>query len=385
MKYVALKSVTTMAVAGALLGLASPASADLLALYDGPAINKSSPACGTFGDMVSCSAPFLNYLSGNNQGLTTTNGGYVVTTPQGALDKYIVVQAGGAAALDNSDTTATNGQVENGFKTNRAGDNFLATGKANGTTVTLGNMADPGNNTLVAGADNPGTWDVNTTWLRNALTINGQRHELMIGFDYNQEQSALTSLDYWGLITVRDVDGSQKDINFEITRFTGQSYSQFTSGKSFASQPASTDFSTVSGTICIYQNTTFTNPAGKCPTATSSTGPLVQEIDNSQATNSTEFLAFMPELNDNLESYIGQGYDTISVRLLFGCFGGTDRKNGQGYLSDSGQTTNCDGGGFGDVYLMAGAVMDNRVPEPSSVALVAIGLMAAGLRRRRTA
>lgn len=383
MKYSTTKSIAAISVATVLAGLAFPASADLLALYGGPSIDKSSPACGTFGDMVSCSAPFLNYLSGNAQGLTTDNGGYVVATPQGDLKQYIVVQAGGAAALDNSDTTAINGQVENGFKAQLQGKNFLATGQANGSTVTLGNMADPTNNTLVAGADNPGTWDIGTTWLRNALTINGQRHELMIGFDYNQAQAALTSLDYWGLITVRDVDGNLTDKNFEISRFTGQSYSDFSSTKTFASQPASTDFSTVSGTICIYQNTTFTNPAGKCPAATGATGPLVQEIDNSQATNTTEFLAFMPELNDNLDSYIGQGYDTISVRLMFGCFGGTDNKNGQGYLSDAGQTTNCDGGGFGDVYLMAGDVMENRVPEPSSVALIALALLGMALRQRR--
>ncbi len=384
MKSLKSRSLKILSVATVLAGLASPASADLLALY-GISIDKSSPACGTFGDMVSCSAPMLNYLNGLGQGTTVENGGYVVSTPQGDLKQYIVVAAGGAAALDNSDTTPINGQVENGFKTNRAGDNYLATGKANGTSVTLGNMADPTNNTLLAGADNPGTWDIATTWLRDALTINGQRRELMIGFDYNQAQSSVTSVDYWGLITVRDIDGNKVDKVFEISRYTGQSYLDFTSTKNFASQPASTDFQAVSGTICVYQNVTIPNPGGSCPAGDSIKGPLLQTIDNSQATNSTEFLAFMPELNDNLESYIGQGYDTISVRLMFGCFGGTDNKNGQGYLSDSGETTNCDGGGFGDVYLMAGDVMDNRVPEPSSVALIAIGLLAVGLRRRRVA
>lgn len=384
MKSLKSRSLKILSVATVLAGLASPASADLLALY-GISIDKSSPACGTFGDMVSCSAPMLNYLNGLGQGTTVENGGYVVSTPQGDLKQYIVVAAGGAAALDNSDTTPINGQVENGFKTNRAGDNYLATGKANGTSVTLGNMADPTNNTLFAGADNPGTWDIATTWLRDALTINGQRRELMIGFDYNQAQASATSVDYWGLITVRDIDGNKVDKIFEISRYTGQSYLDFTSTKTFASQPASTDFQAVSGTICVYQNITLPNAGGSCPAGDAIKGQLVETIDNSQATNSTEFLAFMPELNDNLESYIGDGYDTISVRLMFGCFGGSDNKNGQGYLSDSGETLNCDGGGFGDVYLLAGDVLGNRVPEPSSVALIAIGLLAAGLRRGRVA
>lgn len=384
MKSLKSKSLTVLSVATVLAGLASPASADLLALY-GTSIDKSSPACGTFGDMVSCSAPMLNYLSSMGQGTTVENGGYVVSTPQGDLKQYIVVAAGGAAALDNSDTTPTSGQVENGFKTNRAGDNYLATGKADGTTVTLGNMADPTNNSLLAGADNPGTWDIATTWLRDALTINGQRRELMIGFDYNQAQASETSVDYWGLITVRDMDGNNVDKVFEISRYTGQSYLDFTSTKNFASQPASTDFQAVSGTICVYQNVTLPNAGGSCPAGDAIKGPLVETIDNSQATNSTEFLAFLPELNDSLESYINDGYETISVRLMFGCFGGSSNKNGQGYLSDSGETTNCDGGGFGDVYLLAGDVMETRIPEPSSVALIALGLLAAGLQRRRVA
>lgn len=51
--------------------------------------------------------------------------------------------------------------MENGFKTNRGGDNFLATGRATGTTMEAGNMSDPANNQLAAGADNIGTWDAN--------------------------------------------------------------------------------------------------------------------------------------------------------------------------------------------------------------------------------
>jgi hypothetical protein len=53
------------------------------------------------------------------------------------------------------------------------------------------------------------------------------------------------------------------------------------------------------------------------------------------------------------------------VRLLFGCFGGTTKGNGAGYLSDGGETTNCDSSGFGDVFILAGSAM-YETPEPAT-------------------
>lgn len=359
---------------------AAGAHAGPIAIYNGPAIDKSSPACASFGDAVSCSLPFLNFLNGQAQGTTTSAGGYVVQSSQGLLKDSIVVQAGGAAALDNGDTTPAPALVEDGFKSNSGSDNFLSTGRSNGTTMFAGNMADPTNNSLASGQDNIGTWDVNTTWLKDALTTaDGKRHELMIMFDYNQPQSSVTSMDIWSLITVRKSTGGLPDINYEFNGST-QGYSSFTSTKNFLSQPAASDFDTVSGTICLYDNSqTLAYPGGSCP-HTYNGGNLVTEVDNSQGTDKTEFAAFLPELNANLENYIAQGYDTISVRLLMGCFGGTSNKNGQGYLS-SGETTNCDSGGFGDVYLMGGAAINNQTPEPTSLALAALGLF--GLYRRQ--
>jgi len=71
------------------------------------------------------------------------------------------------------------------------------------------------------------------------------------------------------------------------------------------------------------------------------------------------------------------------VRLLFGCFGGTTKGNGAGYLSDGGETTNRDSGGFGDVFILAGSAM-YETPEPAALTLAALGLVSAvALRRRR--
>lgn len=122
---------------------------------------------------------------------------------------------------------------------------------------------------------------------------------------------------------------------------------------------------------------------GRCrPALHRPPGALIETIDNSQGTENAEFLAFLPELNAGLESYIGAGYDTISVRLLFGCFGGTTNGNGAGYLSDGGETTNCDSGGFGDVFILAGEAM-RETPEPSVLTLAALGLLSAAWLRRR--
>lgn len=378
-----------VAVATIVSAFLSPgAGAAPLAIYAGPAIDKRSPACASFGDLLSCSAPMLNDIAGLAQNTTTDSGGYVLQSSQGLLKESVLIQGGGTAALDNADTAPSNppvsngSQVENGFKTNRGSDNFLATGRADGSTMSAGNMADPANNSLATGADNIGTWDVSAVWLRDALTTNGVRRELMIGFDYNQPQSAATSVDYWGLITVRDTDGTLADINYEARRYNGQSYADFSTDKHFLSAPASTDFEAVSGTICVYQYVTQKNAGGSCPAGTAITGPLRETIDNSQGTENTEFLAFLPELNARLEDDIQAGYDTVSVRLLFGCFGGSARGNGQGYLSDGGETLNCDSGGFGDVFLLAGEAMTS-IPEPSPLSLAACGLLGAALLRRR--
>ena len=312
-KLLSLGSFVALSAAYPLSSIAGP-----LGTY-GATIDKSSPACLTLGDAVSCSAPLLNYFAGLAPTTTVSNGGYVLPSPQGALSSYIVVTAGGGAQ-DNSDTSPAPSGAENGFKSNDVGsDSFLATGKANGTTVSAGNLSDPSNNSLGSG-DNPGTWDVALSWLLQALTIDGSRRELTIGFDYNQPQNTTTSLNYWALITLRDTNGILADVNFEIRSDTGLSYSAFDTDKTFASQPKSTDFGVVNGVTCVDTDNSELNPilpipGGQCPAG------YEVKIDNAQSTSNTEIFAFLPELNSKLEQFIAQGYDVLSTRLLMGCFG----------------------------------------------------------------
>lgn len=351
----------------ALLLPAGLATADPLPVYS-PTYPSPNSACATYGNFVSCSTKVLDYLAAQNYAGFT--GPYSFAASQGALLDTIVVTSNNGNILNNGDQVNPS---EDGFSTNNGGNKkYFFTGDGN----------DPTNNGSLAG-DTPFSWDIGLNALNQKLTFGGAYHEMAIAFDFNNPQNSTASLPIWALVTVRDTDGNLANQYFETQSLDLNNIfkdpSLFSSTKTFdgsaVTTPGADDFALTVGAICVVNATvSYPSPDGaSCPNG----GTLV---NTNRASNEVEFINYLPTLD--LRGLQAMGYDTMSVQVWMGCFNTNDRGSGPA-LAGGGSVGPCDTGGYGDIFLLAGAaVPDNRLPEPGTLGLTALAALAL-LRRRR--
>ena len=260
------------------------------------------------------------------------------------------------------------------------------------------NIIDP--STVVAG-EVPGTicggngtctpdattaWDIGLQALLDALTINGERHDLLIFFDNNQQgstepQNILVS----GLVCVHGPNLA--DICYELVDQNGTNVTTTPTvpgnladnvdptlfqttlgyGSALATNTNTATYPTggpvlANGTFCVdntSQQVVAANvqSSNDCPANSTF-------INNNLGSNLVEFIVGIPELNANMEQFLAMGYNRVSTELLF-----TNQNDG-----------------FEDVFLLAGpARPTNGAPEPGSLALLGAGLVGLWFRRRKQA
>ncbi len=342
-------------------------------------------ACATYGNLVSCSTGVLDYLANNPSlypGFLPPTNPYSFNTASGALHTSIVVTSNGGQTVENSDQIAPS---EDGFAIAGTGTkSYFYTGDTDNKATVI----DPDNNgTLLAGADSTKSWDVGLAALNDALTFDGAYHQMLIGFDFSEPQNGLTpNLPIWASITIRDVDGSRADVVVETQQLDLNNIfkdpSLFSSTKNFAtgtlSQLKSTDFAVTVGAICVTSATTsYPSPNGvDCPDGGVPVG-------TNRGSSALEFINYFPSLN--LQTLEAQGYDTLSGQVWMGCFGVTSNPKSGPALSDGIPVTQCDSGGYGDIFLLAGNSI-NKTPEPGTLALLGAALLGlVGLGRNKKA
>jgi len=340
------------------------ASAAPLPVYS-PSYPSPNSACATFGNFVSCSTKALDYLAG--KGYAGFTGPYSFAASQGALLDTVVITSNNGNILNNGDQVNPS---ENGFSSNNGGQKkYFFTGDGN----------DPTNNGGLAG-DTPYSWDIGLNALNQKLTFGGAYHQMAIAFDFNNPQNSTASLPIWALVTVRDLDGNLGNKYFETQALDpGDIFKDpatYASNKTFdgsaITTPGASDFALTVGAICVVNATvSYPSPDGSsCPSG----GDLV---NTNQASNEVEFINYLPTMD--LQGMAAQGYDTMSVQVWMGCY--NTGVNGSGpALKDGGSVGPCDTGGFGDIFLLAGAAVDNRLPEPGTLGLAGLALL--GLWRR---
>ena len=361
------------------LGLTSTAAlADVVPVFPF-VVPTNSPACANYGDFVSCSAQYLNFIAtGDPDGSATIN--FVVSSNEGALKDPIVIFTGSGANISNNGVGGDPADYSPGLPTafpsiddaytpaggagavNEYGTHFN-TGADPSPTFPGDNNAGaiPGGTGVLQTGNTATAWDVSIPSLITALTSPEGLREMYIMFDNNQTgEDVAQNILGWALVCAQGA--GLEDVCFELNGvpppppFPGPDPTTFTTTKDFGDAPSATDYVLVNGTICV-SNTTFLPVAfntNACPAGSTL-------INNNLGTNQTEFILQIPELD--LLALQAAGYTNLAVQFRF--------------------TNNNDG--FENIFILAGPVTQ-QVPAPGSLALLGLGMIAfaaVSLRTRR--
>jgi hypothetical protein len=219
---------------------------------------------------------------------------------------------------------------------------------------------DPGGAGQFAG-DTADTWDIEVSKLVSLLTSGGAFHELAIGFDHNQA-GASQSINVWAVATLVDLQNAANNNSFELNS-SNVGYAAFnTTRDAFDTGGVPlADFVSSFAFICIDTSANTVTPQNTaCPNS-----PNIVEVKNNLGTSKAEFLAFIPELSNELLGCVSPAscvYDVVSVQYRFE--GAND--------------------GFEDLFALAGREI-SRVPEPATLGMLALALIALAFVRRRPA